>query len=193
MKARSRLALFAAGAALLGGGALAVSTAASKPVAPPDLSSELAAFRDVCVSPASHGEIRRKARATGWEAMAPNDAPPLLAGIGASDIQEIRLGEIAGRPAMLMVSDLAGTSECRIYFQPADPAATIAQLKAEPVLGAPLGEPDFDDMMNYPKGWKAIGWHRSAAKDWRAVHYSFDPDGQGPNAGWQAIEITRKI
>lgn len=192
MNARTLLALSAAGAALLGGGALAVS-AASKPVAPPNLSSELAAFRDVCVAPASHLEIRRKARATGWTAMDPKAAPPLLAGIGASDIQEIRTGTIAGRPAMLMVSNLGGTSECRLYLQPADPTATVARLKAEPVLGSPLGEPDFEDMMNYPAGWKAIGWHRSNAGGWRTVHYSFDPDGQGPNAGWQAIEITRKI
>ena len=192
MKTRSILALSAAGAALLGGGALAVS-AVSRPVAPPDLSSELAAFRDVCVTPASHLEIRRKARATGWAAMDPKSAPPLLTGIGASDIQEIRTGAIAGRPAMLMVSDLGGTSQCRLYLQPADPTATVARLKAEPVLGEPLGEPDFDDVMRYPQGWKAIGWHRSNAGGWRAVHYSFDPDGPGPNASWQAIEITRKI
>jgi hypothetical protein len=105
----------------------------------------------------------------------------------------VRRGEIAGRPALVSVADLGGTSECRVYFQAADPAAMIEALRGEVVLGSPLGPPDFDDRLNYPEGWKAIGWHRSVADDWRAVHYSFDPDGQGPNAEWQSIEITRRM
>ncbi len=192
MKTRTLVALLAATAALVGGATLAVS-AARAPVAPPDLHSELTAFRDVCIAPASHGEILRKARATGWTALKDDAVPALLLGKGAARLQEVRQGEIAGRPALIYVADLGGTSECRVYFQPADPAATVERLKGEVVLGSPLGAPDFDDTLNYPEGWKAIGWHRSVGDGWRAVHYSFDPDGQGPNAGWQAIEITRKI
>lgn len=191
MKNRA-LALFAAGIALAGGTTLAVS-AARTPVTPPDLHSELAAFRDVCVAPASHGEILRKARASGWAALEAEAVPALVRGNGAARLLDVRQGEIAGHPALIAIADLGGTSECRVYFQPTDPAAMVARLKGEVVLGSALGAPDFDDKLNFPEGWEAIGWHRSTPDGWRAVHYSFDADGQGPNAGWQSVEITRKI
>ncbi|PXA71141.1 hypothetical protein DMC25_26805 [Caulobacter sp. D4A] len=192
MKTRAIAVAALAAAVLAGGGAIAVS-AIQPPVAAPDLRSELATFRDVCIAPASHGDILRKARATGWTALEGQAVPSLLVGNGMVSLQEVREGEIDGRPVLLSVGRLGGGSFCRIYFKPADPAATVARLKAETVLGSPLGAPDFDDKLNYPEGWKAIGWHRSVADDWRALHYSFDPDGQGSNADWQAIEITREI
>ena len=50
----------------------------------------------------------------------------------------------------------------------------IEALRGEVVLGSPLGPPDFDDRLNYPEGWKAIGWHRSVADDWRAASSDAD-------------------
>ncbi|PVM93283.1 hypothetical protein [Caulobacter endophyticus] len=174
----------------VGGAALAV---ADQPVTAPDVSSEMAAFRDICITPASHGEIRRKARATGWTVLGRDALPAQLAEDGVLRLQEARQGTIAGRPVLLTVGNLSGTSECKLYIQPADTALTVARLKAEPVLGQPLGAPDFDAALTRPDGWKAIGWHRSTKAGWRAVHYSFDIDGQGPGSDWQSIEITRKI
>lgn len=191
MNART-LATIVAGFTLAGGTAFAVSGART-PAAPPDLRSELSAFRDVCVAPVSHSAIVRKARASAWTALEGEAVPTLLKGNGAARLLEVRQGEIAGRPALISVSELSGTSGCSVYFQSTDPTTMVERLKREVVLGSPLGAPDFDDKLNYPEGWKAVGWHRSAADAWRAVHYSFDADRQGPNAGWQSIGITRKI
>lgn len=192
MKVRSRAIIVVAVFALVGGTTLAIS-AIRTTVVPPDLNSELAAFRDVCIAPPSHGAILTKARASGWGVLKGEVVPALLRGNGASRLQEVRQGAIAGRPVLISVADLGGTSECRVYFRTTDPVAMVERLKGEVVLGAPLGAPDFDGELNYPEGWKAIGWHRSVASDWRAVHYSFDSDQKGPNAGWQSIEVTRKI
>lgn len=151
------------------------------------------AFQDVCVTPASHADIRRAARATGWEALKGDDVPAMVSGNGMVALQEVRQGRIGGAPVLIAVGDLGGTSFCRIYFRPVAPATMIQRLDAGAVLGAPLGQPDFDGPLNYPTGWKATGWHLSRQSQWRAVHYSYDPDGQGPNAAWQSIEITRAI
>ena len=190
---KNRQLVVAAVVVALAGVAAFASSAVRKPVVPPGLSSEMVAFHDICIAPGSHGDILRKARASGWMALEGDAVPLLLRGKDASDLQDVRQGEIAGRPVMISVADIGGTSECRVYFKPAKPAVMVERLKGEVVLGAPLGAPDFDGELNYPEGWKAIGWHRSVADSWRAVHYSFDPDGQGPNADWQSIEITRRI
>jgi hypothetical protein len=156
-----------------------------------DYYSALEAFGDVCIKPADHGEILRKVRINGWEKLEGDQIPAVVQGKGAVRWAEVRRGQIAGQPVMLAVSDFSGTSFCRVYFHPVEPAAMQKQLRYVKVLGSPLSLPDFNGPLNYPEGWTAIGWHRSVGDQWRALHYSFDPDGQGPNAAWQAIEITR--
>jgi hypothetical protein len=153
----------------------------------------LKAFQDVCIAPATHAEILRAARATGWRRLEGDAAPALVRGNGMVDLQDLRQGEVGGSPVLIAVGDLGGASFCRIYFRPVAPAAMIQRLSAGSVLGAPLGQSDFDGPLNDPAGWKATGWHVSRQSQWRAVHYSYDPDGQGPNAAWQSIEITRAI
>lgn len=160
--------------------------------ATPDYYSPLEAFGDVCTKSADHGEMLRKVRATGWETLKGGAVPALVRGNDMVQFAEVRRGQIAGQSVMLTVGDLGGTSFCRVYFPAADTAAMQKQLRYVKVLGAPLSLPDFNGPMNFPEGWSAVGWHRSVGDQWRAVHYSFDPDGHGPNAAWQSIEITRQ-
>lgn len=154
--------------------------------------SPLEAFGDVCIQSADHGEILRKVRIKGWEVLRDDQVPAMVRGNGMVRFAEVRRGQIAGQPVVLAVGELSGTSFCRVYFHATDTAAMQKQLRSVKVLGSPLSLPDFNGPMNFPEGWSAVGWHRSIGDQWRAVHYSFDPDGQGPNAAWQAIEITRK-
>ncbi len=182
------LGLFAASAVVVADG-----HAKTQPATPPDYYSPLEAFGDVCIKSADHGEMLRKVRATGWEALQGAAVPALVQGNGMVQFAEVRRGEIAGQPVMLAVGDLSGTSFCRVYFHAVEPAAMQKQLRYVKVLGSPLRLPDFTGKMNFPEGWSAVGWHRSVGDQWRAVHYEFDADGQGPNAAWQGIEITRKL
>jgi len=172
--------------------ALLVAACAPARASPVIYADGLKDFQDVCVTPASHAEILRAARATGWEKLADHAVPAVVRAEGA-DLTEVRQGWIGDAPVLIAISGMSGTSFCRIYFRPVAPAAMIQRLGAASVLGAPLGSSDFDGPLNYPSGWKATGWHVSRQSQWRAVHYSYDPDGQGPNAAWQSIEITRAI
>lgn len=156
-----------------------------------DYYSPLEAFGDVCIKSADHGEMLRKVRIKGWEALA-GDQVPAMVRIDPVPFAEIRRGQIEGQPVILAVGEYTGTSFCRVYFQSVDQAAMEKRLRYVKVLGSPLSLPDFRGPLNFPEGWSAVGWHRVVGQDWRALHYSFDPDGQGPNAAWQAIEITRK-
>jgi hypothetical protein len=173
--------------------ALLVAACAPANASPVVYADSLKVFQDVCVTPASHAEILRAARATGWDRLADEAVPAVVRGDGMVSLQDVRQGQVGGTPVLVAVGDLGGTSFCRIYFHPVAPAAMMQRLGAESVLGAPLGPSDFDGPMNFPVGWKATGWHVSRQSQWRAVHYSYDPDGQGPNAAWQSIEITRAI
>lgn len=155
--------------------------------------SALGAFSDVCVQSASHGEMMRKVRIKGWETLQDDAIPAMVQGNGAVHLAQVRRGQVAGQPVILTVGELSGTSFCHVYFHSTDAAAMQKQLQGLQVLGSPLSQPDFKGQMNFPEGWSAVGWHRSVGQDWRAVHYSFDPDGHGPNAAWQSIEITRKV
>lgn len=158
-----------------------------------DYYSPLEAFGDVCIKSADHGEMLRKVRIEGWERLQGDAIPTLLRGKELIQYAEVRRGQIEGQPVILAVGDYTGTSYCRVYFQSVDQAAMEKQLRYVKVLGSPLSLPDFRGPLNFPEGWSAVGWHRVVGQDWRALHYSFDPDGHGPNAAWQAIEITRKI
>jgi len=153
--------------------------------------SALAAFGDVCVQSVSHGDMLRKVRIKGWEPLRGDQIPALVQENGAIQLSEVRRGRIAGQPVILSVGELGGTSFCRVYFRAVDTTSMRTQLAGLQVLGSPLSRPDFDGPLNVPKGWRAVGWHRSVGDQWRAVHYGFDPDGQGPDASWQDIEITR--
>lgn len=159
----------------------------------PDYYGALEAFGDVCVKSASHAEMLRKVQATGWRALNGEDVTAMVRGNGMVSLEEVRQGEIAAEPVLLAVGDLGGTSYCRVYFHSVDSAAMQKRLRTLKVLGSTLGFPDFDGKLNFPEGWSAVGWHRTVQDQWRALHYSFDADGQGPNAAWQAIEITRAI
>ncbi|WP_454718061.1 hypothetical protein [Caulobacter segnis] len=155
--------------------------------------SALGAFSDVCVQSANHGEMLRKVRIKGWEVLRDDAIPAMVQGNGMVSLAEVRRGQIAGQPVILAVGELSGTSFCHVYFHSTDTAAMQKRLQGLQVLGSPLNASDFKGPLNFPEGWSAVGWHRTVGQDWRAVHYSFDPDGRGPNAAWQAIEITRKI
>jgi hypothetical protein len=157
-----------------------------------DYHSALQAFGDVCIQAADHGEMLRKVRIKGWETLEGDQIPAMVQGNGAVRLAEVRRGQVGGQPVILSVGDLGGTSFCHVYFHAVDTAGLQTQLRAVTVLGAPLSQPDFKGPLTFPEGWSAVGWHRSVGDQWRAVHYSFDPDGQGPNAAWQSIEITRK-
>jgi len=173
--------------------ALLVAACAPANASPVVYADALKAFQDVCVTPASHADILRAARATGWERLDGDAAPAIVRGNGMVKLTEVRQGEVGGAPVLITVGDLDGTSFCQVYFRPAAPKALIERLNARTVLGAPLGQPDFDGPLNFPAGWTATGWHVSRQSQWRAVHYSYDPDVQGVNAAWQSIEITRAI
>jgi hypothetical protein len=173
--------------------ALLVAACAPAVASPVVYADGLRAFQDVCVTPASHAEIRRAARATGWDVLKGDAVPAMVRGNGMVGLTDVRQGQAGGAPVLIAVGDLGDASFCRIYFRPVAPAAMIQRLSAGMVLGAPLGQSDFDGPLNYPTGWKATGWHVSRQSQWRAVHYSYDLDGQGPNAAWQSIEITRAI
>lgn len=154
--------------------------------------SALEAFGDVCVKPQSHAEILRKVRIKDWTPLEGDAVPAVVRGNGAVQHLEVRRGQIAGEPTILTVGEFSGTSYCRVYFPSVDEHAMEKRLRYVRVLGAPLSLPDFRGPLNFPEGWSAVGWHRSVGEQWRALHYSFDPDGKGPNAAWQSIEITRK-
>lgn len=173
--------------------ALLVGACAPAKTSPVVYADNLQAFRDVCIAPDSHGAIVRAAQASGWKPVKGDAIPAMLVGNGMVDLAEVRQGEIGGQPVLISVGDLSGTSFCRIYFHPAAPQAVVERLKAVAVLGAPLGQPDDAVTMNFPEGWVATGWHLSRQSQWRSVYYGYDPDGQGPNAAWQSIEITRPI
>ncbi|USQ95534.1 hypothetical protein [Caulobacter sp. RL271] len=157
-----------------------------------DYYSALEAFGDVCIKSADPGEMLRKVRIKGWETLEDDTVPAVVRGNGAVRFAEVRRGQIEGRPVILAVGGSSGTSFCRVYFHAIDQAAMETRLRYVKVLGSPLSAPDFRGPLNFPEGWSAVGWHRSVGDQWRALHYSFDPDGQGPNAAWQSIEITRK-
>lgn len=175
--------------AVLAGAALVHARENAEP--PPVYGSALAAFEDACVRPTSHNVIMRKVRATRWERLAGDSVPAVVSGNGAVRYADVRRGEVAGAPVILAIGEFSGTSFCRVYFRAVDTAEMRGRLRTMNVLGAPLGEPDFDDKLLSPGGWKAIGWHKSVNGQWRALHYSFDATGQGPDAAWQSIEITR--
>ena len=187
---RRTLSLLGAAAALAAVGLQQVRAAATVEA---HYGGALGAFSDVCVQSASHGEMLRKVRIKGWETLRDDAIPAMVQGNGAVHLAEVRRGQIAGQPVILAVGELSGTSFCHVYFHSTDTTAMQKQLQGLQVLGSPLNASDFKGPLNSPEGWSAVGWHRSVGQDWRAVHYSFDPDGQGPNAAWQAIEITRKI
>jgi hypothetical protein len=178
------------GIAVLAGAALVHAGEKAEP--PPVYGSQLEAFEDACVRPASHGGIIRTVRATRWERLEGDAVPAVVRGNGAVRYAEVRRGEVAGAPVILAIGEFSGTSFCRVYFRATHTAAIGGRLRKMNVLGAPLGEPDFDDKLVSPANWRAIGWHKSANGQWRALHYSFDATGQGPDAAWQSIEITRK-
>ena len=156
-----------------------------------DYYSPLEAFGDVCIKSTDHGEMLRKVRIKGWKTLHGEEIPAMVRGNDAIPWTEVRRGQIEGQPVILAVGE-SGTSYCRVYFQSVDQAAMEKRLRYVKVLGSPLSLPDFRGPLNFPAGWSAVGWHRVVGQDWRALHYSFDPDGHGPNAAWQAIEITRK-
>jgi len=172
---------------------LAAGCAPASHASPALYPNALAAFREVCVAPGSHAEILRLVRASRWDRLKPDAAPQMVRGNGMVELKEVRQGQIAGAPVLIAVGELSGTSFCRIYFKPVAPAAMTRLLEEETVLGAPLGQPDFSGPMAFPEGWTAVGWHARSHSTWRAVHYSYDPDGQGSNAGWQGMEITRAL
>ena len=158
-----------------------------------DYYSPLEAFGDVCIKSADHGEMLRKVRIEGWERLEGDAVPAMVQGNGMVRLAEVRRGQIAGQPVILAVGELSGTSFCHVYFHAVDKAAMEKQLRYVKVLGSPLSLPDFRGPLNFPEGWSAVGWHRVVGQDWRALHYKFDPDGHGPNAAWQSIEITRQV
>lgn len=172
--------------------AAALVQAREKPQPQPVYGGALQAFEDACVRPTGHSQIITKMRGTRWERLEGDAVPALVSGNGAVRYAEVRRGEVAGAPVILAVGEFSGTSFCRVYFRAVDTADMQRRLQALNVLGAPLGQPDFEDKITSPQNWKAIGWHKSAQDQWRALHYSFDATGQGPDADWQSIEITRK-
>jgi hypothetical protein len=173
--------------------ALLVAACAPASASPVVYTDGFKAFQDVCVTPASHAEILRAARATGWDRFDSDAIPAVVRGNGMVGLRDVRQGRIAGAPVMIAVGELGGTSFCKIYFRPVATAAMIQRLNAQVVLGAPLGQPDDGGPMTFPKGSASTGWHVSRQSQWRAVYYIYDPSGQGPNADWQSIEITREI
>jgi len=172
---------------------LAAGCAPASHASPAVYPNALAAFREVCVAPGSHAEILRLVRASRWDRLKDDQTPRMVRGNGMVQLKEVRRGRIAGAPVLIAVGELGGASFCRIYFHPVAPAAMTGLLEKETVLGAPLGQPDFNGPMTFPEGWTAVGWHAGSQASWRSVHYSYDADGQGSNAGWQGIEITRAL
>lgn len=179
--------------ALLTAAALLVAACAPAVASPVVYADGLKAFEDVCVTPASHAEILRAARATGWSALEGDAVPAMVRGNGAVDLKQVRQGRVGDAPVLIVVGELGGASFCRIYFRPVAPATMIRRLSNQAVLGGPLGRPDDGGPLNFPEGWTGTGWHVSRQSQWRAVNYSYDPDSQGPNAAWQSVEITRQI
>jgi hypothetical protein len=187
--ARRTLSLVAAAVTVAAVGIQQVRAAATVEA---DYYSPLEAFGDVCIKSADHGEMLRKIRIKGWESLSGDAVPAMVRGNDVVRLAEVRRGQIAGQSVILTVGEYTGTSYCEVYFPSTDTAAMQKQLRYVKVLGSPLSLPDFKGPLNFPEGWSAVGWHRVVGQDWRALHYSFDPDGQGPNAAWQSIEITRK-
>jgi len=188
-----QLALIAAATVLTTGAAASFARQAGEDAPPRQYDDAMAAFREVCIEAPSHQAILTRMRDTHWRSLSDATIPALLQGNGMVNLRDVREGQIAGQPVLLSVGELSGGSFCRIYFKPVAPDTMVRRLTGEPVLGSPLGAPDFKGKLNFPAGWTAIGWHRSAEPEWRALHYSYDAIGLGPNAGWQAIEVTRAL
>jgi hypothetical protein len=144
------------------------------------------AAQAVCITPASHREIAETVRKLNWPILSRDQIPAQVVGNDMVAWSDVALSPDGNM--IIATGRLGGTSYCRVYRRQKSEAPLTGSLQRTPVLGSPLGKPDFRQHIN---GGEVTGWHKGGA-DWRAVHVW---EAEATNSGGAEmpvmIEITR--
>jgi hypothetical protein len=144
------------------------------------------AVQAVCITPTSHREIAETVRKLNWPILSRDQIPTQVVGNDMVTWSDVALSPDGNM--IVAAGRQGGTSYCRVYRRQKAEAPLAASFQRTPVLGRPLGRPDFRQRID---GSEVTGWHKGGA-DWRAVHVW---EAEATNSGGVEmpvmIEVTR--
>lgn len=157
-----------------------------RPNAPVTFAAAEDAVQAVCITPTSHRAIAETVRTLNWPLLSRSQIPAQVVGNAMVVWSDVALSPDGNM--MIAAGRLGGTSYCRVYRRQSSEAPLAASFERTPLLGRPLGKPDFRQRID---GSEVTGWHKGGA-DWRAVHvWEAEPTSSGSGEMPVMIEVTR--
>lgn len=136
----------------------------NRPSGPVTFAAAEDAVQAVCITPTSHREIGKTVHKLNWPILSRNQIPAQVVGNDMVAWSDVALSPDGN---MIVAAGRQGeTSYCRVYRRQKSEAPLPVAFQHTPVLGRPLGKPDFRQRID---GSEVTGWHKGGA-DWRAVH-----------------------